>query len=101
MYCIKILFVHESIIDDFIAKFSEAVDSLKLGLPWEDNSFLTPLPESGKPKYIQDLIKDAETKGAKIMNNKGGEMSPNYCFPAVMYPVDKSMELYHEESLDQ
>ncbi len=94
---LKILFVHESIVDDFIAKFSDAVDALKFGLPWEESSFLTPLPESGKPKYIQDLIKDAESKGAKIMNKKGGEMSTNYCFPAVMYPVDESMDLYHEE----
>ena len=43
------------------------------------------------------MIEDAQAKGAKIMNSKGGEMSPNYCFPAVMYPVDESMDLYHEE----
>jgi glyceraldehyde-3-phosphate dehydrogenase (NADP+) len=91
------LFVHESIIDDFIAKFSEAVDALKFGLPWEEGSFLTPLPEVQKPQYIQNLIEDARTKGAQIMNKKGGEISPNYCFPAVMYPVDESMDLYHEE----
>ena len=94
---LKILFVHESIVDDFIAKFSEAVDALKCGLPWEDGSFLTPLPEVQKPQYIQNLIEDARTKGAQIMNKKGGEMSANYCFPAVMYPVDESMDLYHEE----
>ena len=94
---LKILFIHESIVDKFITKFSEAVDHLKFGLPWEDGSFLTPLPEIQKPLYIQKLIEDAEAKGAKIMNSKGGEMSPNYCFPAVIYPVDESMDLYHEE----
>ena len=36
---LKILFVHESIVDDFIAKFSESVDALNFGLPWEEGSF--------------------------------------------------------------
>ena len=62
---LKILFVHESIVDDFIAKFSAAVDALNFGLPWEDGSFLTPLPEIQKPNYIKGLIKDAEVKELK------------------------------------
>jgi glyceraldehyde-3-phosphate dehydrogenase (NADP+) len=94
---LKILFIHESIVDNFIAEFSKAVDQLKYGLPWEEGSFLTPLPEVGKPKYIQSLIEDAKKKGAQIMNKKGGEMLPNYCFPAVMYPVNEAMDLFHEE----
>ena len=94
---LKVLFVHENIVDEFISKFTKAVDELKFGLPWEDGSFLTPLPETQKPKYIQDLIQDAISKGAKVMNKKGGEMSTNYCFPAVMYPVNEDMNLFHEE----
>ena len=78
-------------------RFSEAVDQLKFGLPWEDGSFLTPLPEPNKPAYIRNLVDDAISKGAKIMNKKGGELSPNYCYPAVMYPVDQTMDLFHEE----
>ena len=95
---LKILFVHESIVDDFIAKFSESVDALNFGLPWEDGFFFNSSTRSSKASiYRKNLIKDASTKGAQIMNKKGGEMSPNYCFPAVMYPVDESMDLYHEE----
>ena len=94
---LKVLYVHESIIDEFNKKFSEAVDNLKYGLPWEKDAFLTPLPEPNKPQYIKDLIDDAIAKGAKIMNKKGGEMTENYTYPAVMYPVDDSMDLYHEE----
>lgn len=94
---LKILFVHKSIVDDFIKKFSKAVDELSYGLPWDNNPFLTPLPEVDKANYIEDLIKDATAKGARIMNEKGGKRLPNYCFPAILYPVDKSMDLYHEE----
>ncbi|MAU89408.1 MAG: NADP-dependent glyceraldehyde-3-phosphate dehydrogenase [Flavobacteriaceae bacterium] len=94
---LKILFVHESIIDKFLDLFSKAVDNLKFGLPWEKDVFLTPLPEPNKPNYIKDLIDDAVSKGSRIINKKGGQISENYCFPAVLYPVDKSMRVYHEE----
>jgi len=94
---LKVLYVHESIIDEFNRKFSEEVDKLKFGMPWEKDAFLTPLPEPNKPKYIKDLIDDAVKYGAKIINKKGGELSENYSFPAVLYPVNDKMKVYHEE----
>ena len=94
---LKMLFVHESIVDEFNSRFSKAVDALKYGLPWDEGAFLTPLPEPSKPSYIQDLIKDAKAKGAKILNKKGGQLSHNYSFPAVLYPVTSEMDVYHEE----
>ena len=94
---LKVLYVHESIIDEFNKKFSKAVDDLKYGMPWEEDVFLTPLPEPNKPQYIKDLIEDATSKGAKVLNKKGGEMTENYTYPAVIYPIDKSMNLFHEE----
>ena len=93
---LKILYVHEDIKDEFLDKFSKAVDELKLGLPW-DNTLLTPLPEPSKPKYITDLIDDAINKGAKIINKRGGKKQKNFVFPAVLYPVNKEMNVYKEE----
>ena len=93
---LKILYVHEDIKDEFLDKFSKAIDELKLGLPW-DNTLLTPLPEPSKPKYITDLIDDAINKGAKIINKRGGEKQKNFVFPAVLYPVNKEMNVYKEE----
>jgi glyceraldehyde-3-phosphate dehydrogenase (NADP+) len=93
---LKVLYVHESIVDEFNSRFSDAVDQLIFGMPWED-SFLTPLPEPSKPGYIQELISDAKSKGAKVLNKRGGELSENYSFPAVMYPITDDMNLYHEE----
>jgi len=94
---LKILYVHESIIDEFNRKFSEKVDGLKYGMPWDNEAFLTPLPEPSKPNYIQELIEDAKKHGAKIINKKGGELSENYSFPAIVYPVNNKMKIYHEE----
>lgn len=93
---LKVLYVHESIVDEFNRRFSKAVDELKFGMPWED-TFLTPLPEPSKPGYIEELIEDAKAKGAKVLNKKGGEKSTNYTFPAVLYPVTEEMKVYQEE----
>ena len=94
---LKIIYVHEAIVDEFNKRFSARVDELKFGNPWEDGAKLTPLPEPDKPQYIQELIDDAIEKGAKILNKKGGETSENYIFPAVLYPVNKEMRVFQEE----
>lgn len=94
---LKVLYVHESIAAEFNKRFSEKVDALPFGNPWESGVLLTPLPEKEKPAYIQELIDDAQDKGAKILNNKGGQHSENYIFPAVLFPVNKEMRVYHEE----
>ncbi|SFZ90910.1 glyceraldehyde-3-phosphate dehydrogenase (NADP+) [Flaviramulus basaltis] len=94
---LKVLYVHESIADEFNKRFSAKVDALKFGNPWEEGVKLTPLPEVDKPKYIQELIDDALSKGASILNKKGGETTNNFIFPAVLYPISKDMKVYKEE----
>ncbi len=94
---LKILFVHENIKDEFIKKFCEKVDALKFGMPWDDKVQITPLPEVDKPKYLNDCIADAESKGAKIMNQNGALQNGSLFFPAVVYPVNENMKLYREE----
>ena len=94
---LKILYIHESIINDFKEKFCNEVDSLSFGNPWDDGVMLTPLPEPDKPKYIKSLIDDAISKGASIINSKGGKMTNNYIYPSVIFPVNKTMNVYHEE----
>ncbi len=94
---LKILFVHESIYDTFLDKFTSAVDDLVLGLPWSKGVFLTPLPESGKPAWLTELVQDAVGKGAVIRNRKGGAVNETSFFPVVLSNVNSSMRIYHEE----
>ena len=94
---LKVLYVHEDIVEEFNKRFSARVDELSFGNPWEPGVKLTPLPETNKPAYIQGLIDDAKKHGATILNTKGGETSENYIFPAVLYPVNKQMKVFHEE----
>ena len=94
---LKVLYVHEAIIDKFNNLFSKKIDALKYGNPWDEDVKLTPLPEPDKPAYIQELIDDAIAKGAKIINDKGAKITENYIFPAVLCPVTKDMRVYEEE----
>ncbi|TDP59247.1 NADP-dependent glyceraldehyde-3-phosphate dehydrogenase [Flavobacterium dankookense] len=94
---LKILYVHETISAEFNKRFAEKVDALPFGNPWEKGVSLTPLPEVEKPNYIQELIDDATIKGAKIINQKGGERTENYIFPSILFPINKQMRVYHEE----
>jgi acyl-CoA reductase-like NAD-dependent aldehyde dehydrogenase len=94
---IKIMFVHKDIVDKFLNKLTTAVDSLKLGMPWMNGVQITPVAEAGKPAYLKDCIEDAIAKGAKVVNKNGGETVASLVRPAVVYPVNSSMRLYHEE----
>ncbi|HSW01189.1 MAG TPA: NADP-dependent glyceraldehyde-3-phosphate dehydrogenase [Sedimentisphaerales bacterium] len=93
---LKMLFVHEEIIERFLPKFAEAVGKLKGGMPWEPGVQITPLPEPDKTKYLGDLIADAQANGAKVVN-AGGQVSGTFMSPAVVYPVRPGMRLYVEE----
>ncbi len=94
---LKMLFVHEAVVEEFNQKYVAKVEQLAFGLPWENGVKLTPLPEPGKPAYIQDLVDDALSKGAKILNEKGGKTNRSFVFPAVLYPVNDTMNIFHEE----
>lgn len=94
---LKILFVHKNIIEKFLVKFSEAVSSLKIGMPWEENVSITPLPEKDKSLSMKAYIDDALANGAKVVNRDGGVMHASLFIPAVLYPVNNKMRIYHEE----
>jgi glyceraldehyde-3-phosphate dehydrogenase (NADP+) len=93
---LKILFVHRKIAGSFLERFCAAADLLRCGMPWDDGVAITPLPEPGKPEYLEELIADAIRAGARVVN--GGHAVAGTMFrPAVLDPVDRSMRVYNEE----
>lgn len=94
---IKILFVHRSVIDAFLDKFNAAVSGLKFGMPWEENVFLTPIAEPGKPNYLKELVEDAKNHGADVINEGGGMINETFFYPAILYPVNDKMKIYSVE----
>lgn len=93
---LKIIYVHQSIADTFVREFSTAVDALELGHP-ESNAPLSPLPEKNKVAEMQHFVDDAVAKGAKVVNKRAGALDESSFFPAVLYPINTEMRIYHEE----
>ena len=94
---LKILFVHEDVVDAFLDKFQHKLAALKPGMPWEPGVALTPLPEPGKVDYLDGLVADATAKGARVLNEGGGQSCGSFFYPALLYPVNHEMRVYHEE----
>ncbi|MBF8745228.1 MULTISPECIES: NADP-dependent glyceraldehyde-3-phosphate dehydrogenase [Pseudomonas putida group] len=94
---LKILFVHEDVVEAFLDKFQRKLAALKPGMPWEPGVALTPLPEAGKIDYLDGLVADATGKGARVLNSGGGQSRGSFFYPALLYPVNRDMRVYHEE----
>ena len=94
---LKIIFVHESIHDQFVKLYTDAVSKLNIGLPWQKDVNITPLPEPNKSEFLTSLINDAVEKGASLINENGGYYNKSFFYPAVLTNVNETMRIYHEE----
>lgn len=94
---LKILFVHRSIVEQFLERLAAGIGSLSCGVPWQEGVTVTALPEPEKPEFLAELVRDAESKGARVVNPGGGTRSGSFFYPALVYPVSPQMRIYHEE----
>jgi glyceraldehyde-3-phosphate dehydrogenase (NADP+) len=94
---LKMLIVHQSVVEPFLQRFTEELGKLTVGMPWEKGVSITPLPEPGKVDYMTQLVEDAKAKGARVVNEGGGAVGGTLFYPAVVYPVKEGMKLYREE----
>ncbi len=69
---LKMLFVHESIAQPFLEKFCAAVNALPVGMPWDKEVKITPLPEFDKAQSMKAYVENAMASGARIINTSGG-----------------------------
>lgn len=94
---VKIVFVHESRADELVARLDEGIAGLKAGMPFDENVDITPMPQPGKVEYLNALVEDAVSKGARIVNKGGGTFCRTLFHPTLLYPVTPEMRIYHEE----
>jgi glyceraldehyde-3-phosphate dehydrogenase (NADP+) len=94
---LKMLFAHEDVIEAFLDRFSQAVGALKIGMPWEEDVNITPLPDKATVQAQVEYLEDAIARGAQIVNESGGTVNETFFYPAVLYPVTAAMRLYSEE----
>ncbi|MEJ2367405.1 MAG: NADP-dependent glyceraldehyde-3-phosphate dehydrogenase [Acidobacteriota bacterium] len=94
---LKILWVESGTAGVFLDKLTHALRDIPFGMPWDPGVKLTPMPEPAKTDYLDGLVQDAVSKGAKVVNPEGGSVHGTFFYPAVLFPVNDTMRVYHEE----
>ncbi|MCS4487486.1 NADP-dependent glyceraldehyde-3-phosphate dehydrogenase [Streptococcus sciuri] len=91
---VKRVLVMNSVADKLVAKVSELVKDLTVGMP-EDDADITPLIDTKAADYVEGLIKDAQDKGAKEVISFKRE--GNLISPVLFDKVTTDMRLAWEE----
>ncbi|MDP2142278.1 MAG: NADP-dependent succinate-semialdehyde dehydrogenase [Gammaproteobacteria bacterium] len=97
--CANRIYIQEGIYDAFVAKFTHAVDSLRVGNGLEEGVTLGPLIDGKALSKVQEHIADATSKGARLI--KGGSshsLGGNFFEPTILVDVPHSALLTKEET---
>jgi len=90
------IIVDEKVADAFVAKFAAKAKALPAGDPRKGNVVLGSCVSREAVEKVQDLIKDAVAKGAKVV--AGGKAEGTIMNATVVDQVKPGMRIYSEES---
>ncbi|MFF3564324.1 aldehyde dehydrogenase family protein [Streptomyces sp. NPDC002574] len=91
------LLVHESLVEEFTAKFTAKVASLRAGDPSHPHTVVGPLVSPDAARRVAALIKDAVDRGAALLTG-GGEPDGAVHPATVLSGVPRDAELYRAEA---
>ena len=95
--CTNRVMVHEAVHDTFVEKLNSAVAGLKMGNGMDDGITVGPLVSEKAAKFVDELVEDAVSKGAKTHGLSSGVNGPCYSTPVVLTGATKSMRVFSEE----
>ena len=99
--CANRLFVHESIYDEFTAKFVKQLkEKIVLGNGLDKDTTYGPVIHQGSMEKIRNQLKDALDKGAKLLlgGDKRPDLGENFHDLTVLGDVTPEMEIFNEET---
>jgi succinate-semialdehyde dehydrogenase/glutarate-semialdehyde dehydrogenase len=94
----KRFIVHTDVYDEWLDLFTKEMSALVIGDPMEDGTDVGPLATEQGREDVEELVKDAVDKGAKVA--LGGERPDGEGWwypPTVLTDVTEEMDLFHEE----
>jgi hypothetical protein len=101
--CNERLYLHESIYDEFMAKFMEKVKAIKVGDPFDPTSDMGPKVNKNELEHMKQLVEISLKEGATLAC--GGKVPEgeqfqkgNWFEPTVLTDVKQNMTIVHEES---
>ncbi len=93
--CANRFYVQDGVYDEFVEKFTAAVQKLTVGNGWEDGTDIGPLIDEEAVKKVKEFIDDAEQKGGKLLC--GGYSDGLFMQPAVLRDATQEMKFAKEE----
>ncbi len=94
----KRFIVHQDVYDEFLDLFAKEMSALVVGDPMEEGIDVGPLATEGGRDDVEELVKDAVDKGAKVL--VGGERpdQDGWWFPPTLIAdITEDMDMYLEE----
>lgn len=92
------IYVHEKVYDQYVEEFVKEVKSWKVGSP-NDDVYIGPLTRKPQLEFVEQQVKDAEAKGAKVLAGGKRTAEKGYYFePTVLVDVNHDMSVMKEES---
>jgi len=95
--CISLqrIYVHESIYDAFAETMAEETKSLKVGSPYEEDTFMGPLIDEESLQRAKSWIASAQEEGATLLT--GAQVVDGSFAPTIMTNVTDEMKIICEE----
>ena len=97
--CANRIYVQAGVYDAFAEKLSEAVKGMTIGDGLEDGVGTGPLINLDAVAKVEEHIKDATSKGAKIKTGgKRHDIGGTFFEPTILTDVTKDMQVAHDET---
>ncbi len=95
--CISLqrIYVNEEVYDEFAELIAKETQKLKIGSPYEEDTFMGPLIDEESRKRAKNWVESAKKEGAKVI--AGGEEIEGIFSPTVMVDVTDEMKIICEE----
>ena len=95
--CISLqrIYVNETVYDDFAQLIAQETQKLKVGSPYEEDTFMGPLIDAESRERAKSWVASAQKEGAKVI--AGGDEIDSIFPPTVMADVTDEMKIICEE----
>lgn len=95
----KRFFVTSNVADEFIEKFIQKTERLRVGNPISEDTDIGPLVNSKGLETLESQVKDAIENGADILTGGKRVGDKGYYYkPTIIKNISKKMRIYHEET---
>lgn len=91
----KRFFVHSSLFESFIEKFTKAVSELKAGDPMDEDTYVGPLARTDLAKDVEEQVNKSVAMGAMVI--LGGKRTDAFYEPTILTGVTTNMPVFNEE----